>query len=78
MGIQMLVLVEAGEPGSSTSAGLGDQGRLGPGQATEGWAHAFRSAPGPGGTRQLHGQHFKERAHGYSREIPKRMQGFEQ
>lgn len=78
MGTQMLVLVEAGKPGSGPSVGLGDKGRLGPGQAIAGWAHAFCSTPGPGGKWWLYGQHFKERARGYSGEIPKRMQGFEQ
>ena len=37
-GTQTLVLVKMGEQGSGTSTVLGDRGRLGPGQATVGWA----------------------------------------
>lgn len=75
MGTQMLVLVEAGHAGGP--------GEAGPRPCVLLWGRAGLGGCWRGAGRrrvewQLHGQHFKERARGYSGEIPKRMQGFEQ
>lgn len=76
MGTQMLVLVEAGHAGGPGEAGPR------PFTLLWGWV-GWGCWLGRGAGRrrlewQLQGQHFKEQARGYSGEIPKRMQGFEQ